>query len=118
MTKPRLETIRFDKQGCSGQRPVGSMYANEEERFWKRSYVVGFDDHTSTGILVNADHDDDAVDAAADFADEMGWEGYFLDEKDIEDDDDVLRVGNYGRPVDGSQLWIRTIPNSDVPDPR
>lgn len=115
--KPETDQIIFTDHGdIEGEVLAGQAYANEEEKFWKHSYVVGFDNHVNIGILVNADHDGDAVDAAADFAEEMGYEGYFLDEKEIEDDEDVLRVGNHGRPVNGGELWVVEV-DYDPDDP-
>lgn len=122
--RPEIETIEL--AGVRAERPCGQQYANDTD-YGKKAYVVGFDNHSSTGILVIADSEDGAVDEAADYADEMGYEGYFLDAKDekeqleldLEDEDeDVMYVGNYGRPVRGSELWMRKVNKDNVPPAR
>lgn len=115
--KPSIEKIEFDKQGVVGERPAGELFANEEaDLFWKYSYVVGFDDHTNIGALVNADNDGDAVDAAADFYEDLA-PGYFLSGADLDDydEDELTFVGNHGLPVKSHLIWVVPIPNKDVP---
>lgn len=117
MSKPNIEKIEFDKYRVVGERPAGELFANEEtDLFWKNSYVVGFDDHTNIGALVNADHEQDAIDAAADFYEDWA-PGYFIDPKEVGeyDEDELTFVGNHGLPVQSHLIWVVKIPNKEVP---
>ncbi len=37
-------------------------YVNEDEKFWKHSYRVHLHEFDTEGILINADHEQDALD--------------------------------------------------------
>ncbi len=111
---PDVELVDFPEHGIEAYRVKGQLYANETERFWERAFVVGFIQSTRSGVLVNADDEESAVDAAADFGAEYGFAGFFLTEEDAEElGDDVLRVGNSGDPVQGSELWIVEVPHPE-----
>jgi len=105
-----IEFVEYDHPiTLIGQRIKGWQYANEENETWQRSYIVSFDDHTNYGILVNADNESDALDVAADFAEEMGWEGYFVDDSDDDEDEDDETyefVGSYDRRVRSEEIKI------------
>jgi hypothetical protein len=111
---PDVELVEYPALGLRAYRVAGQRYANEAERFADRAFIVGFTPGSATGVLVNADHEEDAVDAAADFGAEYGFRGFFLDEDEVaEAGDDVLHVGNHGEPVRGSDLWIAEVPHPD-----
>lgn len=61
------------------------QYVNESEKFWKHSYRVYLVQQACDGIIVNADHEQDALDFAIDYAEKQGWEGYFLDNDEIDE---------------------------------
>lgn len=117
-----VENVEYERPfRLIGQRSKEWQYANVEHKAWRRSYLVSFDDHTNYGILVNADAEDEALDYAADFAEEMGWEGYFADNIDDPDpvnadlgddennddsDDGYEFVGTSGRKVRSDEVKI------------
>ena len=86
---------------------------NEDERFWKHYYQVGFASSLGwdSSILVNADHEQDAADAAADYAESMGWSGYFVPMADIPENEleDYCTVGNHCLQVQSEELHIRQV---------
>lgn len=115
-----LEQVEYNVHGMTlvGERHLGWQYANEAEESWKDSYLVSFDNHTNIAILINADSPDDALDAAADFAQEMNWKGYFVDESEVDDEGEgeedeeeegIERVGNEGWPVRSDEIAIFTV---------
>lgn len=70
-------------------------------------------------ICVNADHEQDALDAAVDYAEGRGWEGYFLDPNakstnELIEFDDVAWAGNHCRLLPSSEITIQEIPESSV----
>ena len=86
-------------------------YANEDEHFWSQAFAVSFADVGGTWFIINADNEQDAVDAAADVAEERGYKGYFLDpEEESEHEGDVTNVGNHGLPIKASELHIQQLP--------
>jgi hypothetical protein len=92
------------------------QYVNEEEKFWRHSYLVSFDNHTGwdSAICVNAENEQDAIDAAADYAESQGWMGYFLDADDVDkmtdaEQDDLYYAGNHGLPIDSEQLNVKQL---------
>ena len=85
---------------------------NEDEKFWKHYFIVTLDYWGMIPIVVNADHARDALDAAVDHAEKMGWEGLFIDDEDLpeyEKFDDVTFAGNHGRPLVASEIYIQQI---------
>lgn len=55
--------------------------------------------------LVYADCESDAIDVLADYGQEKGYKGWFVDEQDIADYD-VIRAGNNGLPMYAEELHI------------
>ena len=89
-------------------------YVNEDEKFWDHSYNVSFASCLGwdSAICVNADNEQEAVDFAADHAQEQGWVGYFIDDEDLaehEEFNDVLYVGNCGWPIQASELHVEQL---------
>ncbi len=82
-------------------------YVNEDEKFWKHSYRVHLHEFDTEGILVNADHEQDALDFAVDYAEEQGWEGMFLDPED--EDEETVYAGNHSRPLSSEHIYIEKI---------
>jgi hypothetical protein len=116
--KVPLEQVEYNLHGMDiiGERRLGWQYANEAEESWRHSYLVSFDNHTNTAILINADDEGDALDAAADFAQEMNWKGYFVDEEEVhdqeiedEEEEGIERVGNEGWPVRSDEIAIFSV---------
>lgn len=88
-------------------------YVNEAEKFWDHSYNVMLADIGSE-ICVNADNEQDALDYAVDYAEEQGWEGYFLDTPgdDMTADwheDDICYAGNHGRALLAFEIHIKQL---------
>jgi hypothetical protein len=85
----QINTARYGVKQC----------VNEDEKFWGKYYLVSFAQCLGwdSAICVNADNEQDAADEAADYAEEKGWKGYFLDNEDLEDyaEDDIITVGNH-----------------------
>ena len=76
-------------------------YVNEEEKFWDHSYKVILSQFDPSGIIVNADNEQDALDYAIDFAEEQGWIGLFLDQDEItrldpNEQENLIFGGNHG----------------------
>jgi len=91
-------------------------YVNEESKFWAHSYLVSFASCLGweSAICVNADNEQDAIDAAADYAEEQGWVGYFLDEADpwvqeLAGFGEVSFVGNHGLLIQDTELHVRRL---------
>lgn len=58
-------------------------------------YLLSYDDHTGWDLAVFADHGDEVLDIAMDYAVEMGWTGLYTDEEP-EWPDEHFQAGNYG----------------------
>lgn len=94
---------------------------NETEKFWKSFYLVSLTQCLSwdSAICVNADHEQDALDYAVDYAEEQGWLGYFVDETDVRHDKhgeeiDTIRAGNHCLALNMEEVNIRRIPERFV----
>ena len=88
-------------------------YVNEEEKFWKHSFNVWLS-AIGKPICVNADHEQDALDYAVDYAEEQGWSGLFVDEEDIKHDSheneiDIIRAGNHSLALPAEEVHIKQI---------
>jgi predicted amidophosphoribosyltransferase len=86
-------------------------YINKPEKFWKHSYRVHLHELDPTGLLINADNDQDALDYAIDFAEEKGWEGLFFTSEELEqmkeeERDQYLSGGNHGRVLNSMNVRI------------
>ena len=86
-------------------------YVNETEKFWKHSYRVHLANLDSTGIVVNADSDQEALDYAVDYAEKQGWVGYFVDEADIDRDENenevnIILAGNHCLALPADEIHI------------
>lgn len=87
-------------------------YVNEEEKFWKHSFKVHLHEFDTEGILINADHEQDALDYAIDYAEEQKWEGLFLSNEQIEELEkegfleDYISGGNHGRYLSSLNVTI------------
>lgn len=86
-------------------------YANEDEHFWKKAYVV----HLSAiggAELMNADNEGEALDAAIDYAEEQKWDGLFLSDDEVAELeaegnlDDYVSGGNHGRYLNDMNVTI------------
>ena len=89
-------------------------YVNEDEKFWDHSWLVSFSSHLGwkDAICVNADHAQDALDFAADYAMEQGWVGYFVDPDDEhyqEWPEEFSHVGNEGWIVQDTETCIKQL---------
>lgn len=97
----------------NGERKFIDLFpvANAEAPCWKHVWDV-YLCHLSSAIRVNADNISDALDEAADYADERGWEGYFIDDEAYQEmidegwDDDIAYAGNAGRPLIAHEIHI------------
>ena len=81
---------------------------NEPEKFWKYLYEVTLCNFAYP-IKVNANHEQDALDYAVDYAEEQGWEGYFLDENHGYHENDVIIAGNHGRLLLSHEIHIEKV---------
>lgn len=82
-------------------------YINEEEKFWKHSFRVHLHEHDTEGLLINADHEQDALDYAVDYAEKQGWEGLFYSQEEIaekteQEQENLLFAGNHSRALSSS----------------
>lgn len=86
-------------------------YVNEDEKFWKYSFRVHLHE-LDEGILINADHEQDALDYAIDYAEDQKWEGLFLTQEQIEELgkegflEDYMSGGNHGRYLSSLNVTI------------
>lgn len=92
-----------------------SDVANSDERLdYTHCYIVHLAQHSS-GILVYAESEQDALDEAADFVVKMGWEGYWCDEETIAEyekegwEDELVSLGNDGHMFIGEYLHIEQV---------
>lgn len=76
-------------------------YSNQSMKLWIVSPT-----YYSDLYLVYADCESDAIDVLADYGQEKGYRGWFIDEQDT-DDYDVIYAGNNGLPMDGDELHIK-----------
>jgi hypothetical protein len=78
-------------------------------------FRVHADYHDTCGIQVYGCSIDAALDDAADYWSEMGWEGHFMDDKMVAEykkdgcEDSILYLGNEGLPVLGDNLIVTPI---------
>lgn len=79
----------------------------DEKDIWNRQFNVTLNPLTET-MHVYANCASDALDEAADYAEEQGWMGYFLDQEDLDNqhEDDVCYVGNHGLPMLSHEIHI------------
>lgn len=84
-----------------------TILVNPEDRdIWAFQFNVVLNPHAET-MHVYADHEGDALDYAVDYAEDMGWDGYFLDEVDVPSiEDDVTYAGNTGRALLSHEITI------------
>ncbi len=83
---------------------------NGDEDIWRNTYLVCVDYFSV--YLVIANHEQDALDILVDYFEERGYNGYFLDENDLQDydsEDDILYAGNHSLPLAIDQLIIEQI---------
>ncbi len=92
-------------------------FANKEDyksQFWKRNYAVTLSGFGPT-VIVNADHEQDAMDYAIDHAEDKGYEGLFRSKEDIEELeeegnlDDYVSGGNHGRYLSSLNVSIEQV---------
>jgi len=91
---------------------------NEKEKFWKHLYHVYLSEITGY-LKVNADHEQDALDYAIDYAEEMGWEGLFFSNEEInnmpdEEIDEYICSGNHCRYLNSHNVTIEQVDNRDI----
>lgn len=87
-------------------------YVNEDEKFWNHSYLVSLASclGLESAIPVNADNESDAVDYAVNYAEKMGWEGFFVPVEDVpEDEADIIYAGNHSRPLYAWEVHITQV---------
>lgn len=97
---------------------------NEPEKFWKYFYLVSLSQHLGwdSAVCVNADNDQDALDAAVDYHEAQGHMGYFVEERDLRRDKDgaevdMLWAGNHSLAMCVEDVNIRRIPERFVTFP-
>ncbi len=84
---------------------------------WAHAYLVHMHHLDPHGILVFADCEQDAIDEVADYGEEQGYLGWFIDDSEMADytqvtdgeerwADEVMLVGNHGLPIDGSEIYV------------
>lgn len=108
--------IWFDDVGPAEERDMWHA-VNEADVTYSRHefYRVHANHLDHIGVQAYALHEQDALDYAADYWEEMGWEGFFMDEESVEEmiadgyDDEILRLGNNCRPVLGHEVVVRKI---------
>lgn len=86
-------------------------YINEDEKFWKHNYRISMSvEATSKPVLcrkavmiINADHEQDALDYAVDYLEEQGLEGFFLTNEEMEEQEsegiELTFAGNHSRAL-------------------
>jgi len=83
-----------------------TILVNPEDRdIWAFQFNVTLNPHAET-MHVFADHEGDALDYAVDYADEQGYEGYFVADEDIYDLHDVVYAGNASRALLSHEITI------------
>ena len=83
-------------------------YINEPEKFWKHSYLVCLHEFDS-GVVVNADNEQDALDYAIDWAEDHNWMGYFIEEPTEEDYKTQITGGNHGLVLSSDNVTIKQL---------
>ena len=88
----------------------GEVYdcPNYGESYSDKYFIVSLDPHLR-GWVFNAANAQEALDAAADYCEEMGYEGYFISDEDLpeyEKFDEVVYAGNHGRPLVSYEISI------------
>lgn len=82
--------------------------------FWKNCYEVILSEF-SEPMVVNADHEQDALDYAIDYAEKEGWEGLFLSLEETEELEaegfleDYISGGDHGRYLSSHNVSIRKV---------
>ena len=112
----KRKRTRWERMGYAGEKSRVE-FANKEDyknQFWKRNYAVTLSEYGPV-VIVNADHEQDALDFAIDYAEEKGYEGLFLDDADIDELeqegylDDYVSGGNHGRYLSSMNVGIEEI---------
>lgn len=86
------------------------VYINEETKFWDHSYRVFLSAHNN--LTINANHEQDAIDFAIDYAEAQGWEGLFLSSEEVAELEaegfleDYTSGGNHGRYLNSLDISI------------
>ena len=86
------------------------VYVNERTKFWKHSFKVWLSEFND--VIVNADHEQDALNFAIDYAEKQEWEGLFLCSEEIEELekdgflDDYVSGGNHGKYLSSLNINI------------
>jgi hypothetical protein len=93
MSKPRPLKTSEKKYQDYLLRDIIWEYDNEPEKFWKHSFTVWLSEFTS--FCINADNGSDALDIAADLAEEEGWMGLFIDNPTEKDYEEQPTCGNH-----------------------
>lgn len=87
-------------------------YANEDEHFWREAFAVSLAPEGDY-FLINADNEQDALDAAVDVAEERGYKGYFMDDEEARqaeaEGESVTFAGNHSLPL-SNEFRIRKLP--------
>jgi hypothetical protein len=82
----------------------------EDKDYTDHLWAVSFASYLGYSEVVYANHAEDAIDTYADYAQEQGWLGLFLDQDDIDyEDADVIFVGNYGLPIGAHEVFIQQL---------
>jgi hypothetical protein len=88
------------------------MFWEKDKPFWKNCYLVGI----GIPIYVNADHEQDALDFAIDYAEKRKWKDLFLSDKEVEELreegflDEHVCGGNHGLYLSEIEVYIAKIP--------
>ncbi len=81
---------------------------NGDEQIWDKMFLICVDYFNV--YLVISDNEQDALDELVDYFEAKGYIGYFLDECDIDlENEDIVYAGNHGRALAIDQLIIEQI---------
>ncbi len=81
---------------------------NGDEQIWDKTFLICVDYFNV--YLVISDNEQDALDELADYFEAKEYTGYFLNESDIDlENEDIVCAGNYGRALAIDQLIIEQI---------
>lgn len=83
----------------------------DDKDFYNRLFAVALA-KVVTPDLVYADYTQEALDIYADYCEQQGWLGYFLDhevEQDLAQYDEVSYLGNHCRPVASNEIFVQEV---------
>ena len=78
----------------------------DERHYAKHAYKLG---NEFSAFIVYADYEQEAFDYWADYCTDKGYDGYFCELYEVENDDSVIYAGNESKPMPSDYLWIEEI---------